>query len=133
MSADNYYEDVDPRFTNPEPLPTSLIPGGIQFAHRPLSRSSNNSPARFKPPISYESTPEEVRRPSNGSNPTPVSQRGVNPNLRPSIGPNGISAGNLNPSQSLQQNTVPLSNPDFEIPGREGNPTGPKGEGGAPR
>lgn len=135
-SADKYYEDIDPRFTNPNPLPTSLIPGGNQLAHQPPSRSSNYSPAIFKPSTSYESTPEEGRRPSNGSNLTPVSQRGVNPSLRPSIGtnggPNGISAGNRNPAQSLQQNTVPLSNPNFEISEREGNPTGPRGEVGAP-
>lgn len=135
-SADNYYEDVDPRFTNPEPLaalPTSLIPGGNQFAHQPPSRSSNNSPARFNPSISYESIPEEGRRPSDASNLTPVSQRGAKPNLRPSIGPNGMGAGNRNPAQSLQQNSVLQSNPDFEIPERGGNPTGLRGEGGAPR
>lgn len=137
--ADNYYEDVDPRFANPEPLaalPTSLIPGGNQFAHKPPNRSSNNSPARFHPSISYESIPEEGRRPSDASNITSVSQRGVNPNLRPSIAANGMGAGVIpdrNPARSLQQNSVLQSNPDFEIPERGGKPTGLRGEDGAPR
>lgn len=137
-SADNYYEDVDPRFANPEPLaalPTSLIPGGNQFAHQPPNRSSNNSPARFHPSISYESIPEEGRRPSDASNLTSVSQRVVNPNLRPSIGPNGMGAGAIpdrNPAQSPQQNSVLQSNPDFKIPEGRGKPTNLRGEGGAP-
>lgn len=135
-SADNYYEDVDPRFTNPESLaalPTSLIPGGNQFAHQSPSRSSNNSPARFNPSISYESIPEEGRRPSDASNLTPISQRSVNTKLRPSIAPHGTGVGNGNPAQSFQQNNVLQSNPDLEIPDRGGNPTGLRGEGGAPR
>ena len=138
-SADNYYEDVDPRFANHEPLaalPTSLIPGGNQFAHQPPNRSSNNSPARFHPSISYESIPEEGRRPSDDSNLTYAPQRVVNPNLRPSIGPNGMGAGVIpdrNPTQSQQQNSVLQSNPDLEISEGRGKPTDLRGEGGAPR
>jgi len=133
-SNDTYYEDVDPRFVEPEqpilnsgPVPASLMPGhaGGQHIDRGLS------PGQMDPSSSYESIQEGARSPaaSDTSHFTSISQRGVNPNWRPP--PNGMGLGqnmggvpNRRPMQQQpQQRDVLNSNPDFELPGstRGGN------------
>ena len=130
-SSDTYYEDVDPRFAEPEPpmvnsgaVPASLTPGhaGGQHIDRGLSPGHHLDPSS-----SYESIQEGARSPatSDTSHFTSISQRGVNPNWRP--GPNGMgmapSMGGVPNRRPVQQQPPPqrrdvlTSNPDFEIPG----------------
>lgn len=129
-SSDTYYEDVDPRFAEPEPpipnsgpVPASLMPGhaGGQHIDRGLSPGHHLDPSS-----SYESIQEGARSPatSDTSHFTSISQRGVNPNWRP--GPNGMgmtpSMGGVPNRRPMQQAPPPqrdvlTSNPDFEIPG----------------
>ncbi|MCJ1228162.1 hypothetical protein MMC12_004823 [Toensbergia leucococca] len=125
-SADNYYEDVDPRFADPEPLPqstnqvhSSLMPGHLHDQQQPYSRGT--SPSHLNPSSSYDSIQEGARSPaaSDGSQFTSVSQRGVNPDWRPP--PNqvpGMGMGGVPNRRPVQQQRDVLSqNPDFEIPG----------------
>lgn len=102
-SADNYYEDVDPRFAEPAeahppqtqssaPLPSALTAGlhpqppqqGV------IENVSDSNNTYLQPSSSYDSIPENthdsgVRSPavSDGSNYTSISQRGINPQWRP--------------------------------------------------
>ncbi|KAI4121032.1 MAG: hypothetical protein LQ338_006599 [Usnochroma carphineum] len=112
-SADNYYEDIDPRFAEPTELqhppqvqssaalPSALTAGLhpqpseqgiIENANDPshLHRHHNNNNGYLQPSNSYESIPENThdsgtRSPavSDGSNYTSISQRGINPAWRP--------------------------------------------------
>ncbi|KAI9829421.1 MAG: hypothetical protein M1819_006358 [Sarea resinae] len=128
--SSNYYEDVDPRFAEAEPVPQSaedlppaLTPGyGIHGrsdspARVPLNGDGNNS---------YEDLHEGTRSPaaSDTSHFTSVSQRGVNPNWRPP--PHGMGMGPgpgmggppmRRQMQNSQRDMLLGGNPDFEIPG----------------
>lgn len=115
-SADNYYEDVDPRFadsaTTASPPPI-LAPGYAQG-------SGSNQNLRPLQPMgldgnsSYEDLQSGARSPaeSERSNFTSVSQRGVNPRW------NGYGAAPMPRRPVPQQNDILLnSNPDFMLPG----------------
>ena len=119
-SADNYYEDVDPRFADPapvpqpnSPMPTSLMPG-----HYPST--SNIDSGHLEPSSSYESIQDGTRSPaaSDNSNYTSISQRGINPAWRPPPSFQGPGMGGVpNRRPVQQQRDVLMTNPDFEIPG----------------
>ncbi|KAK8877162.1 pH-response regulator protein palI/prr-5 [Apiospora arundinis] len=103
-SDSNYYEDVDPRFT--EPPPRALQPG----------------PAPLRDPMREPSYDDDMHAaagarspaPSERSNFTSVSQRGVNPRYQP---PGGY--GQVPPPRRPvnQQNEVNVlnNNPDFQL------------------
>lgn len=135
----NYYEDVDPRFTDPTPplqsvtsLPRSLTPGGGKSSHAhglPFQPSNFHPPlpGHLEPSASYETAPDGAPSPtiSDVSNFSPVSQRGINPNWRTPLpgGVSGMGAGgipNRRPVQQQQQQQQPKdvlqTNPDFELP-----------------
>lgn len=110
-SSDNYYEDIDPRFREPEnpAVPRALTPG------------NNQTPPTDNP---YEDIPEGSRSPaaSEASHFTSVSQRGVNPNWRP-----GQADVNMMPGRRMQQQRRDVllgNNPDFEVPGPSGRGRG---------
>lgn len=140
-SSRNYYEDVDPRFTDPTPppqsvtsLPRSLTPGGGKsgHAHGPPFQPSNFHPplpGRLEPSASYETTQNGAPSPtSDVSNFSPVSQRGVDPNWRTPLpgGTSGMGAGSIpnrrpvQQQQQQQQQQQPTNilqpNSDFESP-----------------
>lgn len=129
-SGDQYYEDVDPRFTstdpnrpvNPNAIPSSLTPGH-QGQQAPLEGENG----------SYESLQEGSRSPaaSEASHFTSVSQRGVNPNWRP--GPHdGMMPMPLGPARRpghQDRNMLLDNNPDFNLPGMA-PPGGRRGPGG---
>ena len=107
-SADNYYEDVSPRFADSDPmaqtsgvLPSALLPGhnvdAAPIHHQnhqqqqylqPQHREERSPGGHLQPSNSYESIQEGTRSPaeSDNSNFTSVSQRGVNPDWRPAPG-----------------------------------------------
>ena len=149
-SADNYYEDVDPRFA-PEPLnterqtqltqhtrsssntvPQALMPGISKVddrQHQPVRPTietvdpMDNSYDSFR-----DSQQDGLISPaaSDNSNMTSISQRGVNPNWRPQDGQRFQGPGQPNlgvPGRKpvQQQSEMVLnSNPDFELPGGRG-------------
>ena len=107
-SADNYYEDVDPRFAEPESEPTGqpTIPSLLMPGHNESDRTAadvgmgyapqaqqqqhhlgvSQAPGQFlEPTSSYESF-EGSRSPAE-SDITSISRRGVNPDWRPGPGP----------------------------------------------
>ncbi|KAL9108707.1 MAG: hypothetical protein Q9227_006503 [Pyrenula ochraceoflavens] len=112
-STDNYYEDIDPRFAEPERRspnhPQALTAGNLQ---QPGGDGS------------YEDLPEGARSPaaSDTSHFTSVSQRGVNPNWRP-----GPADMNMMPNRKpvqRQQDFLLGNNPDFQLPGAGGRGRG---------
>lgn len=121
-SSGNYYEDVDPRFTDSSPpsqpvpsIPRSLTPGGGK-AHELPSQSSNDHPplpGHSEPSNSYETAQEGARSPtiSETSNYRSISQRVVNPSWRsPSpTGPSGIETGGIPNRRPVQQQQPPQS------------------------
>lgn len=137
-SGDNYYEDIDPRFAEPEPAmptappsvhPTSLMPGG-------QTTDRNGPPTHLQPSTSYDSIQEGTRSlaESDVSNYTSISQRGVNPDWRP--GPGEMTAPALAPRGVLNRKPLPQqqrdvllqNNPDFELgSGLRGNGGGDRG------
>lgn len=124
-SADNYYEDVDPRFVEPEanpqipsPLPSALMPGRHPNDHLQVDR--RNSPSHLEPSSSYEDIHEGTRSPaaSDNSNYTSISQRGINPAWRPPPGQGiGMAIGGVPNRRPVQPPDVLQGNPDFELPG----------------
>lgn len=115
----NYYEDVDPRFT--EPPPRALQPG----------------PAPLRDPMREPSYDDDMHAaagskspaPSERSNFTSISQRGVNPRYQPPPPPGGY--GQMPPRKPTNQNGVNVlnDNPDFLLgparrPGGGGMPGG---------
>ena len=104
-SGDNYYEDVDPRFAEVPPATTS-----------PRDGYKANVP-----PLALDVMDEDIhtqggsRSPSERSEFTSVSQRGVNPNWTGGYGPPMPRRG-LNP-RPPQRTDVLNSNPDFEVSG----------------
>ncbi|KAL8842073.1 MAG: hypothetical protein Q9170_000676 [Blastenia crenularia] len=138
-SADNYYEDVDPRFAEPAsshppihsnaPLPSALT-AGLQSQppqQGVIENVNDHNNTYLKPSNSYDSIPENThdsgaRSPavSDGSNYTSISQRGINPQWRPPPDPAMGMGGVPNRKPIGQQQRGPdmllNSNPDFELP-----------------
>ncbi|KAK8070847.1 hypothetical protein PG997_011050 [Apiospora hydei] len=111
----NYYEDVDPRFT--EPPPRALQPG----------------PAPLRDPMREPSYDDDMQTAAGPKSPVPsersvftsVSQRPINPRYQPPAG-----FGQMPPRKPANQNEVDvLNNPDFQLgpsrrPGGAGMPGG---------
>ena len=145
-SSDNYYEDVDPRFSGDlevdtrqqAPIPTVLVPGGQpvdDLAHHDPYYTGNSQPQRqpLNPTPSYDSVNDGPE--SDNSNFTSISQRGVNPQWQPEGQGQGYGVGGVpNRNRPQQQRDFLLaSNPDFEVPGgRGGRGQGRGGRGGLP-
>lgn len=158
-SADNYYEDVDPRFaTGPDSppihargdmtqqtqssatVPAALMPGLTTVPsnqHQPIHPTIEH----IDPNSSYESIQDGQRSPaSDMSGMSSISQRGVNPDWRPqqeyqqrSGQPNlGVPSRRAVQQQQQQPRDVLLnSNPDFEIgPGQSKLPPHLRGQQG---
>lgn len=132
-SADDYYEDVDPRFA-PD-LPNSALPQTNTLPHALMPGQPNMGPSQqhhIDPSRSYESFQEGQDglispAASDLSNMTSISQRGVNPNWRPQDGsrPGHLSVPGRRPAPPQQQRDMVLnSNPDFELPGGHGGARG---------
>ncbi|KAI1760210.1 pali-domain-containing protein [Hypoxylon sp. FL1150] len=111
--AGNYYEDVDPRFTEPTARP--------QQVSREIGPVQN-----------YDDVPPQPRSPaiSEQSAFTSVSQRGINPrwNPPPRQGYNQL----MPPRKPVGRNEVNVlnSNPDFQLPSSRGGPSPGRGGGG---
>ncbi|KAI1079671.1 pali-domain-containing protein [Whalleya microplaca] len=108
----NYYEDIDPRFAEPESRPQQAVIDG---------------------PISYDDVPPGARSPaiSERSNFTSVSQRGVNPRWNPPPG-QGYNSQQMPQRRPVGVNEVNVlnSNPDFQLPTTRGGPSPPRGPRG---
>lgn len=144
--SDHYYEDVDPRFVvDSESVPAigmahdnasarhSLLPnaltpgpGGISRQPSPASQALS-TPEEQRANImdhgdSYDNLPGGARSPAGSdiSHFTSISQRGINPNWRPS-GPPSMGGGPAYapPMQKKnERNDMILgANPDFTLPG----------------
>ncbi|KAI2620559.1 pali-domain-containing protein [Hypoxylon sp. NC1633] len=102
--TDNYYEDVDPRFTEPAPRP---------------------QPAPHDGPAGYDDVPPQPRSPaiSEQSAFTSVSQRGINPRWNP---PPGQGYNPMPVRKPVGRNEVNVlnSNPDFQLHPARGAPSG---------
>jgi hypothetical protein len=123
-ASDNYVEDIDPQFESPAiapTIPTSLMPGPQppdQTANPPPPNAYLQPSSDPFPSDSYggssDSTNDDQRSPvaSESSHYTSVSQRGVNPNWRPPLGPA------QRPPPGPSKNDILLNtNPDFTLPG----------------
>lgn len=134
-NSDNYYEDVDPRFVEPnaQAHPPALAPGygnnnaGGNFALQPVGGLDGQR--------SYEDLQSGSRSPaeSDRSNFTSVSQRGINPRWNAPPGGYGQQPMPRRPvNQAPPQRDVLNSNPDFQLPGggRGGRGGGRGGRGG---
>ncbi|KAL8914355.1 MAG: hypothetical protein Q9171_000985 [Xanthocarpia ochracea] len=139
-SADNYYEDVDPRFAEPpeshqppiesgSPLPAALTAGA--HAHLPqrgiIEHANGYDNSHLQPSHSYDSIPENThdagaRSPavSDGSNYTSISQRGINPQWQPppdhGMGMGGLPNRKPVRQQHNQRDVLLNQNSDFELP-----------------
>ncbi len=147
-SADNYYEDVDPRFAEPPeshqppiesgaPLPVGLTAGA--HAHLPqrgiIEHANGYDNSHLQPSHSYDSIPENThdagaRSPavSDGSNYTSISQRGINPQWQPPpdhvMGMGGLPNRKPVRQQHNQRDVLLNQNPDFELPIQGGRSPG---------
>ncbi|RDL31367.1 uncharacterized protein BP5553_09576 [Venustampulla echinocandica] len=132
-SADNYYEDVEPRFSD-QPGPSSLVPAALAPGYPPNGNSRGNLQPISNPDAnySYEDVQSGSRSPaeSDRSNFTSISERGINPRWNPGAGnaPPMPNRRPVNPPQQ-QQDLLLASNPDFMLPGGRG---GQGGRGRAP-
>lgn len=116
-SADNYYEDIDPRFAEAPSHPSAIPP--------PLNSNVNRALDPSQLAGSYEDIQSGARSPaeSEHSTFTSVSQRGVNPRWNDRAGNGGYGAPMPsrrpvnNPPPSQQRDLLLTSNPDFELPG----------------
>lgn len=147
-SADNYYEDVDPRFAEPSqshPPPTqSHLPSALTAGLHPqppqqgiIENAGDYNNGYLQPSNSYDSIPENThdsgtRSPavSDGSNYTSISQRGINPQWRPppdqAMGMGGVPNRKPVGQQQRGPDVLLNSNPDFELP-IQGGRVGPSG------
>ncbi len=144
-SGDHYYDDVEPRFSEPldttpetqtitpSHIPPALTPGYTAPLANLNTTAVQRDPAHYlqasNPALnlehknSYEDIQEGSRSPaeSDRSNFTSVSQRGVNPRWNPGMGPGGFGAPMNNrrpvPPPSQRNEILLNSNPDFELPG----------------
>jgi hypothetical protein len=136
--SDVYYEDVDPRFAAPSepvpPLPTHqrALPPALAAGPQPSYHDESPDSLQIQPPPlsnSYEDLPG-ARSPaeSETSNFTSVSQRGVNPNWRPSHPGEFSSLGPMRRQSATQQRRDMIldENPDFQLPGMGRRPGGPR-------
>ena len=142
-SSDNYYEDVDPRFSELESpsaaqsaVPTLLLPGG-RSAGPTVGQQHNMQPGpdqqHLEPMASYDSIPNVARSDSDGSNLTSISRRGINGEwagqqqghpesgyghaVPMSMGLGGVpNRRPMAPQQRQPHQDVLTSNPDFELP-----------------
>ncbi|KAK8099373.1 SUR7/PalI family-domain-containing protein [Apiospora kogelbergensis] len=105
-SDSNYYEDVDPRFTEtpPRALQTGPAPPLRDPMREPSYDDDMHAAAGAKSPA-----------PSERSTFTSISQRGINPRYQPPVPPGGY--GQAPPRRPVnQQNGVDvLNNPDFQL------------------
>ena len=135
-SSDNYYEDVDPRFSTADPsssalgnIPTLLVPGGNTGDSHDVY---DGHPQRhhLQPTSSYDSVNDGPE--SDASNFTSISQRGVNPEWQAENNPLGYGTGGVpNRGPPQQRDFLLAANPDFELPGgRGGRGYGRGGRGG---
>ncbi|KAI1379186.1 pali-domain-containing protein [Hypoxylon crocopeplum] len=110
VNTGNYYEDVDPRFTEP--------------ASRPQQSAQELS-------TGYDDVPPQPRSPaiSEQSGFTSVSQRGINPRWNPP--PNQGYNPQMPPRKPVGRNEVNVlnSNPDFQLPSTRGGPGAGRGGG----
>ena len=130
--SDVYYEDVDPRFAQAEPMPMpppqnqgSSLPPLLAAGPRQQQPYHDESPDALgiaPPPLtsSYEDLPG-ARSPaeSETSNFTSVSQRGVNPNWRPGF-PGDVGPGPMRRQSNnahARRDVLLDDNPDFQMPG----------------
>ena len=129
--SDLYYEDVDPKFAAEDAPPVPLIPSNQDrvpslLTPGPPGANQNYRPdsLNLPPTNSWEDLPG-ARSPaeSETSNFTSVSQRGVNPNWRPSNGGDFSGYGPMRRppgtgrDPQLRRDVLLAGNPDFEIPG----------------
>jgi hypothetical protein len=145
--SSDYYEDVDPRFAQDEPLPartgpdshdtplptaglpsstilpTALVPGG---GYGLPKESSSQPPAlqttgHLDPNGSYEDIADGSRSPaaSEASHFTSVSQRPVNPNWNPPPQPNPAYTG-AGYGSVRRNDRILEENPDFTLPAGRG-------------
>ncbi|KAL8996580.1 MAG: hypothetical protein Q9169_003919 [Polycauliona sp. 2 TL-2023] len=138
-SADNYYEDVDPRFAEPPNHHDARLPAGLTAGLHPqapqhgiIDNANGYDNGHLQPSHSYDSIPDDAgaRSPAisdGGSNYTSISQRGINPQWQPPPdhmmgmgGPNRKPARN----QQSQRNVLLNHNPDFELPIQGGRGAG---------
>ncbi|KAI9751893.1 MAG: hypothetical protein M4579_005850 [Chaenotheca gracillima] len=125
-SGDTYYEDVDPRFAEPQVMPPatrSAVPSNLQAGYDPRQNPGQTLHPMDERHPSYEDLHDDSRSPaaSDISNYTSISQRGVNPNWHPSMG----GEGNVVPRRPMQAPTrerdvLLAGNNDFEIPNARG-------------
>lgn len=128
-SNSRYYEDVDPRFAEPEsipPVPIQQQPPPIRNLHPPHANMTGQNPdSRNSIPHteSFDNLPAGARSPaiSEQSEFTSVSQRPVNPNWRPGYGGEfnqfGPAPSQRNDRSQVRQDMLLANNPDFELPG----------------
>jgi hypothetical protein len=102
-SADNYYEDVDPRFVEGPGVPPSHDDRKANVAPLALGLDEDSH------------IPPGSRSPSERSEFTSVSQRGVNPAWNQTGYPMPPNRRGMNAQP--QRADVLNSNPDFEVPG----------------
>ncbi|KAL8727967.1 MAG: hypothetical protein Q9166_005732 [cf. Caloplaca sp. 2 TL-2023] len=145
-SADNYYEDVDPRFAEPpEPHPpqkqsSAPLPAGLTAGLHPqppqhgvIENTSGYDTSHLQPSHSYDSIPDNThdagaRSPavSDGSNYSSISQRGINPQWQPppdhAMGMGGLPNRKPVRQQQNHPDVNPNQNPDFELPIHGGRP-----------
>ncbi|KAL8714125.1 MAG: hypothetical protein Q9220_001853 [cf. Caloplaca sp. 1 TL-2023] len=139
-SADNYYEDMDPRFAEADdahppqtqssaPLPSALTAGlhPQPPQHGIIENTTDHHSTHLQPSHSYDSIPENThdagsRSPavSDGSNYTSISQRGINPQWQPppdhAMGMGGVPNRKPLRQQQNPRDVLLNSNPDFELP-----------------
>ncbi|KAI9834916.1 MAG: regulator of ime2, partial [Thelocarpon superellum] len=120
-SGDHYYEDADPRFTDPmPPHAVSEMPPASSSAYPPPLTPQRHDP-RFLAPLRTEHEEwddlDDARSPaaSDASHYTSVSQRGVNPNWHPMPGP-GADITPRRPVPNARQDLLLTDNSDFALP-----------------
>ena len=92
QTSDYYYEDVDPKFAEPlnvrppDPMPSALVPGGTAPYLNKSNPSLNMSDPNLMQNPSFENDGSRSPAASEASHFTSVSQRGINPNWRPTPG-----------------------------------------------
>ncbi len=126
-SGDNYYEDVDPRFAEADPVQPAAEPATSNSSPRnqhlaPSFPLPDHGPPALSSDRSYEDMHEMARSPahSDTSQYTSVSQRGPNPGWQPSKAAGGVMYGpprqHPSPPQPQSRDVLLAGNSDFELP-----------------